>query len=134
MAEVEAAAGPASALPLGIAGAEPVVLGPFLRIAENFIGLVDLLELLFGLVIAGIFVRVITLRQFAEGAFDFFFGGVFAHTQGFVIVFVFHNGQPAPFYSRPEREESSSVWGRILYNANTPRFCFRFPFFPARDI
>src|SRR3990172_1911992 len=94
LAEVKTAARPPRAFPLGIARAEPVVLGALLRVAEDFVGLVDLLELVLGLFIAGVFVRVILLRQLAEGALDFFFGGVLAHAQDVVIVFVFHRRQP----------------------------------------
>ena len=50
--------------------AELVVGGALLRIRENFIGLLGLLELLFGLVIVGIAVRMQLHRQAAISLLD----------------------------------------------------------------
>ena len=77
----------AAALPIR---AEMVVFPPFFRIAEHFVGFVDLLEFLLG----GLFVlgdiRVVLAGEFAERLFDVVLAGIARDTEHGVVVFEFH--------------------------------------------
>lgn len=82
-------AGPAGRLP----GLVPlpvrpqlVVLLSLLRIAENLVGLVDLLELLGCTRIARIHVRVVLAGQLPKGGFDLLLAGRAGHAQHLVVV------------------------------------------------
>ena len=70
--------------------AEAVVLAALVLVGQHFIGLVDVLKLLFRGLVPLIYVRVILPRQFAIGLFDFIGAGVLLHAQRFIVVLVFH--------------------------------------------
>ncbi len=57
-------------LPLTPLGPELIEFGSLLRVGENLIGLVDLLEALLGLGVAGVDVRVVAACQPAVGTLD----------------------------------------------------------------
>jgi len=78
-------------------GAEPrmaelVVLGPFLGIGENLVGLGDLLELLLGLLVPGVLVRVVLDGQLAECLLDLGVRGVAVDFEDLVVVAFFCQG------------------------------------------
>ena len=50
--------------------AETVIGGALVRVLEDLVGLVDFLEAMLGVLIAGIAVRMTLHRQLAEGGFD----------------------------------------------------------------
>src|SRR5581483_5698439 len=66
--------------------AEAVVQAALLAVCQDRIGFTGLLELLFGLRIIGIAVRVILQRQLAVGAFDLLLVRVPRDAQYFVVV------------------------------------------------
>src|ERR1041385_2927287 len=70
--------------------AKLVVLLALGGIAEDLVGLVDLLELGVGRLVAGIDVRVMLARELAEGLLDLLVRRAFAHAERGVIVFEFH--------------------------------------------
>ena len=86
VAEVEArgAVAPAGAAsPGAIAGvyageAELVIPGLLVRVGQHLVGLIDLLELLLGLLVAGVHVRVVLPGQLFIGFFDLFLRGPLA--------------------------------------------------------
>ena len=59
------------------------------RVGKNIVGLVDLLELFLGVLIAGVQVGVVLFGQLAVGAFDLGIGGVFADPQHLVVITFF---------------------------------------------
>src|SRR5207237_9191499 len=65
---------------------ELVVKSLFLRVGEDLVGLVELLELFFGVLVAGIGVRVNSARFAAVGGFDFARRSGPADAQDFVEV------------------------------------------------
>ena len=69
-----------------------VVGGTLLRVGEHLVGLLGLLELLFGLlgIVTLIAVRVVLHRELAISLLDVFVGGVFGHTQSFVVIALCH--------------------------------------------
>ena len=75
-------------------GSELVVFFPLLGIAQNFVGLIDLLELGFGcfFVLGG--VGMVETSQFAEGLLDLVRAGIACDAKGGVVVFKFggHDG------------------------------------------
>ena len=71
-------------------GAEIVVFFAFIGVAENLVGLVDLLEFFLGLFFVLGYVRMILPRQTAESLADFVTGRVAVHTQNFIVIFKFH--------------------------------------------
>ena len=76
--------------PLPVAS-ERVVLLALLGVAENLVGLLDLLESFFGrLGVVGVGVGMPLARQFAIGRLDVFLGGRLRHAEDLVIVFVVH--------------------------------------------
>src|SRR6185436_3845022 len=94
LTEIEAAARPPGSFPLTVARAKLIVLGALLRIAQDFVRLVDLFKMLFRLLVTRIFIRVIALRQFSKSAFNFFLSRRFADAQNLVIILVFHYRTP----------------------------------------
>ena len=66
--------------------AETVVAGPFIGIGKDIVGLGCLLELFFGLLVAGILVGVILVRQAAVSALDVLGTGVFVDAQHLVKI------------------------------------------------
>jgi hypothetical protein len=66
--------------------AEPVIGGAFLRIAQNTIGFGGLLELFFGLVIAGIAIGMKFQCKLAIGSFEDRLVAIAADAEDFVIV------------------------------------------------
>ena len=64
-------------------GAEAVVLGALVRVGQHVVGLVQLLELVFG-VGSLVHVGVQLTRAAAERLLDFGFGGVFRHPENLV--------------------------------------------------
>ena len=66
--------------------AELVVLLPFGGIAEDFVGLGNLLELFLGGFVAGVFIGMIFNGHFAVGLFDLIRRGAFGDAEQFVVV------------------------------------------------
>ena len=90
----EAAPKAAGTLTGAIAGvypgeAELVVPGALLFIAEDLVGLVYLLELLLGFLVAGVQVGVVFFRLFAVGAFDLILRSALGNAQHLVIISFF---------------------------------------------
>ena len=91
VAEVEAAeaAAKSAACPeVGVHAreAELVVLGLLVRVGEDFIGLVGLLELVGGLLVPGVHIRVVFFRQLPVGFLDLVRRRALVHAQDLVIV------------------------------------------------
>ena len=70
--------------------AERIVFFALVGIVQDFVCLVHLFELLFGILVIRIDVGVQFARQFAIRGFDIFFVGIFGNAQNFIIIFVFH--------------------------------------------
>ena len=89
-AATEAAAGLAGPI-VGIDPSETelVIALALVRVGKNIVGLVDLLELFLGVLIAGVQVGVVLFGQLAVGAFDLGIGGVFADPQHLVVITFF---------------------------------------------
>ena len=69
--------------------AELVIALALIRVGKYIVGLVDLLELLLGGLIAGVQVGMVLFGQLAVGAFNLGIGGVFADSQHLVIITFF---------------------------------------------
>src|SRR5262249_54994855 len=78
---------PALAVPNG---AGPVALLPFLGVAQNLVGLVDLFELLFRLPLVLGNVGMIFTSQGAEGFSNLLFAGGLGDAQRLIIIFKLH--------------------------------------------
>src|SRR5262249_1171043 len=81
--------GASAAEPTEAAGrleAEAIVLLAFFLVAEQVIGVLNFLELGFGLFVTGIAVRMMLSRQFAVGALDLVGAGVARHSEHFVWI------------------------------------------------
>ena len=63
-----------------------VVGGALLGVAQNLIGMAELLEIFLGGLVAGVFVRMKFYRLFAVGFFDFVVVRAARHAENFVIV------------------------------------------------
>ena len=71
-------------------GAELIVHTPLFRVFEHFVGFVDILEFVFGLLVARIQVRVVLAGQLLVGSGDLVRTGGTLHAQKFVIILVFY--------------------------------------------
>src|ERR1019366_1114574 len=69
-------------------GSQFIILFALRRIAQNFVGLVDLLEFLLGLFFILRHVGMKFAGQFTKGLFDFRIGGAALHAEAFVIIFI----------------------------------------------
>ena len=86
----------AEAARLGAVVAELVVLRPLLGVGQHLVGLVDLLELLLGGLVAGVHVRVVLLRQLAIGLLDGRLVRALLEAKDLVVVsFVSHYQSPS---------------------------------------
>src|SRR5207249_7011428 len=65
-----------------------VILLALGRVAQDFVGLIDFLELFLGLLFVFRHVRMVLPRQLAEGLLDVGFAGAAGHAQRFVVIFV----------------------------------------------
>ena len=98
VAEVEAALAAVAALTRAVVRvdareAELVILGLLLGVRENLVGLVDLLELLLGLLVTGVHVRVVFAGQLFICSFNLVLGRVLAHAENLIIIsFLCHTG------------------------------------------
>src|SRR5579862_8356201 len=63
-----------------------VVLLAFFFVAEDVVGVLNLLEARFGLLVAGIAIGMMLARQFAIRLFDFVVRGVFGYAQDFIVI------------------------------------------------
>ena len=92
IAEIKAACAISAACPvIGIhAGkAELVIARLLVGIGEHLVGLVDLLELLLGLLIAGVHVRMVLAGQLFIGSFDLVLGCAFGYAENLIIISFF---------------------------------------------
>ena len=78
-------------LPRMVALANLVIGCAFLRVAEDLMGLTDLLEPFFGSLIL-VQVGMELSRERSVGAFDLVLRGGFLHAENLVVVLVFHRG------------------------------------------
>ena len=67
-----------------------IILAPFLRVTEDFVGLVDFLELFLGRDLIFGNVRVILVGELAECLLDFLAARVSSHTEDVVVVLEFN--------------------------------------------
>ena len=65
---------------------EAVVIGAFLRVAQNRVGFGGFLEVFFGFLVSRIPVGVILKRELAVGALDFLIGGVPRNPEHLVVI------------------------------------------------
>jgi hypothetical protein len=70
--------------------AEAVVGGALVGVAQDFVGFLGLLELLLGLGVVRIAIRMVLHGQLAIGLLDLFFGGVAIHAQDLIVVALGH--------------------------------------------
>ena len=68
---------------------ELVIALALVRVGKNIVGLIDLLELFLGVLVAGVQVGVVLFGQLAVGTFDLGIGGVFADPQHLVVITFF---------------------------------------------
>src|SRR5262245_10778936 len=94
-------------------GAELVVLLTFGRIAENFVGLVDLLEARFGGLVARIDVGMELAGQFAEGLLDLLLRRSLRDAKRLVVILEFHRSSGPyrlkKYQSQPASDRDSSA-------------------------
>ena len=91
---IGAARAAAGALELVPVRAQEVVLLALLRVGQDGVGLVDVLEPLLGGLVAGVAVRVMLPGELAEGLLDVGLGGAPRHAQDLVVVPVLHGQAP----------------------------------------
>ena len=96
LAPVEVAGRAAALLPVGIGATELVVARAFLRVAQHLVGLIDLLELVLGLLVAGVPVRMIFHGQLAIRLADVVSVRGAFQTENLVVILVVHT---AAFYA-----------------------------------
>ena len=70
--------------------AELVVGGALLRVLQDLVGLVDLLEPLLGRLVARVAVRVVLHGELAEGPLELGFLGALGHAEDLVVVALRH--------------------------------------------
>src|SRR4029453_17136885 len=75
--------------------AELIVLFPLLRVAQNFVRLVDVLELGFRRLVVRVDVRMVLARDLSDRLLDFLVRCRFGHAKRGVVVLEFH-GQSKP--------------------------------------
>src|SRR5262249_93994 len=92
-------------------GAQLVVLLALGRIAEDFVRLVDLLELGLGRLVAGIHVRMVLARELPEGLFDLFLACRLRDAERGVIILEIHESNPSM------RLSWSSSWVRRRFDS-----------------
>ena len=68
-----------------------VVAGTFLLVGEDGMGFGDFLELLFGFLVAGVFVGVILEGELAVGLLNLIIRGVLGDAEDFVIITFCHS-------------------------------------------
>src|SRR6202162_1030136 len=86
-AEIGAEAGCAAGAAVLEGGmAETIIGGALVAVLEHVIGLVDLLEAVLGLLVAGVAVRVAFHRELAERGLEFRFAGSAPHAKDFVVI------------------------------------------------
>ena len=85
----EAAALTGAIVGIGAGKAKLVIAGLLLRVGQDLVGLVDLLEALLAFFIARMQVRVVGLGQLAVGFFDFVLGCPLFDTEHFIIISFF---------------------------------------------
>jgi hypothetical protein len=83
-----------------------IVLAAFLRIGQNFVGLVDLFESLFSRLVPWFPVRMILSGQAAKGFFDLLLTCLSWYAKDLVIVLIVH----------PDWHPSSASW--LYYTTN----------------
>ncbi len=86
---VESAGRPGT-LPVLVRAPEFVVAPALLRIAEHFVGFVDLFEFFTGVLPAAVAVRMIFHRQFPVCFFDLVLAGGPRDSEGLIVVSIFH--------------------------------------------
>src|SRR5207244_2240292 len=74
--------------------AELIVLGALVRLGQHVVGFLDLLELLFGLLIAWIQVGVMLARQLPIRFLYVFLGCIPSHPQDLIVIFSVHASSP----------------------------------------
>ncbi len=100
-AEIGAEAGPAAHAALLEGGvAETVIGGALVAVLQNVVGLVDFLELVLALGVAGIAIRVMLHGELAEGRLEVDLGAFTGNTQDFIVVAL---GHAASFLASPTR-------------------------------
>ena len=80
--------------------AEPVIGGALVAVLEHVVGLVELLELVFALVVTRIAIGMMLHGELAECGLEVGVAGVACNTQDFVIIAFGHAG-PALSFSTP---------------------------------
>src|SRR5215831_19055437 len=66
-----------------------VILGAFVRVFEDFVGLTDVFKFFLG-VWGFVDIRMVLASELTIGPLNFFLGGVFCNPQGGIIIFEFH--------------------------------------------
>ena len=85
---IEAVLEPVGSIVVEGSVAELVILGSLLRVLQDLVGLADFLEL-FRSVRRMVQIRMVLLRKRPVGVLNLVLGGVFVHTEDFVVVFLF---------------------------------------------
>src|SRR5205085_10304825 len=93
--------------------AQLVVLLPLLRIAQDFLCLVDLLEFLLGGRFVLRHIRMIFAREFPEGAPDLVVARTLRNTQRLVIVSELHSHAPPSFCAAADLRNYEHVYEKI---------------------
>ena len=100
--------------------AEAVVEAALLAIGEDRVGLGRFLELLFGLVVAGIAIGVVLQRELAVRALDLLIGRLALDAEDLVVVTLAHAGPHAPFrhlhHRRPQQPVAEHVAAPELFD------------------
>ena len=91
-AETAKAASAGSAAHGGVVEAELIVARALLRVAEHFVGFVDLLKARFGLLVVRMKIRMAGLGRLAVSLFDFVVRSAFGYAEHLVVIsFVCHS-------------------------------------------
>src|SRR5262249_47659974 len=85
-APAERAAGAAAEGTILACEAEAIVLGAFFLVAEDVVSPLDFLEVLLGLLVAGVAVGVVFARQLAVGRLELCLGGIPLYPEDFVVI------------------------------------------------
>src|SRR5579883_2077468 len=124
-AEIHVGVAPATAAAAArSAGAREAILGvetdlivhlPFLRVAQNVIGFLDVLETIFGRLVARVEIGVVFAGKLTVSLADFIFGSAARHAESFVVIV---------FWSRRHSFQRTEKKGRTVAGPPAPPFSF----------
>src|SRR5207253_10382406 len=94
--------------------AELIVLLALFGIAEDLVGLIDVLEIALGFLVVGIDVAMILARELAIGSFDLRLSRAALDAQDFIVIPELHGGPEPSTCARKSRSAMPPVRNRAL--------------------